>query len=83
MSENTATPTTLSPAAERMRRHRQRRRKGLQCIVVELRQSEIEALIRKKLLKKAGMRAMRSGVPFMISSTKRWGASRDAQRETP
>jgi len=54
MSESTATPMTLSPAAERMRRHRQRLRKGLQCIVVELRQSEIEALIRKKLLKQDG-----------------------------
>jgi hypothetical protein len=39
-----------SPAAERMRRHRQRRRKGLHCLTVELRETEIEQLIRKGLL---------------------------------
>lgn len=39
-----------SLAAERMRRHRQRRRDGLQCLVVELRATEIDALIRKGLL---------------------------------
>jgi hypothetical protein len=40
----------LSPAAERMRRHRNRRRKGLHCLTVELRETEIEALISKGLL---------------------------------
>jgi len=46
-------PTALprSAAAERMRAHRQRRRDGLRCLTVELRDSEIDALIRKQLLK--------------------------------
>ena len=39
-----------SAAAERMRRHRQRRRDGLRCFMIELRETEINALIRKGLL---------------------------------
>jgi hypothetical protein len=34
-----------------MRRHRQRRRDGLRCLVIELRETEIDVLIRKGLLK--------------------------------
>jgi hypothetical protein len=34
-----------------MRRHRERRRDGLRCFMVELRETEIDALIRKGLLK--------------------------------
>ena len=37
-------------AAERMRRHRQRRRDGLRCFMIELRETEIDALIRNGLL---------------------------------
>ena len=40
-----------SPAAERMRRHRQRRRDGLRCLIIEIRGSEIDELIRRGLLK--------------------------------
>ena len=40
-----------SSAAERMRRHRERRRDGLRCLTIELRETEIEALIRKGMLK--------------------------------
>jgi hypothetical protein len=40
-----------SDAAWRMRLHRERRRRGLQCLLVELRETEIDALIRKGLLK--------------------------------
>jgi hypothetical protein len=40
-----------SAAAERMRRHRERRRDGLRCFNVELRTSEIAALVHKGLLK--------------------------------
>ena len=43
-----ASPT---PAAERMRRYRERRREGLRCIWVELFKTEIEALVRHRLLK--------------------------------
>jgi hypothetical protein len=41
----------ISPAAKRMRRHRLRRRNGLRCLVIELRETEIDALIRMQLLK--------------------------------
>ena len=40
----------LSPA-ERMHRVRQRRRNGLRCLTIELRATEIDALINKGLLK--------------------------------
>jgi hypothetical protein len=40
-----------SPAAERMRRHRERRRGGSRCLNIELRETEIDALIQKGMLK--------------------------------
>jgi hypothetical protein len=40
-----------SSAAERMRAHRQRRREGLRCVTIELRETEIDALIRKGMLR--------------------------------
>jgi hypothetical protein len=43
-------PTKISAAAERMRRHRQRRRDGLRSLTIELRETEIDALIRAGLL---------------------------------
>jgi hypothetical protein len=46
----TTEPVTRTAAAERMRRHRQRRRDGLRCLVIELRETEIDVLIRKGLL---------------------------------
>jgi len=46
-----ADTTTRTAAAERMRRHRQRRRDGLRCLIIELRETEIDDLIRKGLLK--------------------------------
>ena len=46
-------------AAERMRRHRQRRRNGLRCLTIELRATEIETLIRRGLLR---MRNDRSAI---------------------
>jgi hypothetical protein len=39
-----------SSAAERMRRYRQRRRDGLRCLLIELRETEIFALVRMGLL---------------------------------
>jgi hypothetical protein len=44
-------PAARSAAAERMRMHRERRRQGLRCLMIELRDTEIDALIRKGLLK--------------------------------
>ena len=46
-----ASDSPTSPAAERMRRHRQRRRNGLRCLVIELRATEIDALVRMQFLK--------------------------------
>jgi len=48
MNERNAAP---SPTAERMRRHRQRRRDGLRCLTIELRTTEIQALEHRGLLK--------------------------------
>jgi hypothetical protein len=45
----TALPIACS-AAKRMRYHRERRREGLRCITIELRETEIDELIRRKLL---------------------------------
>ena len=47
----TAPPATRSAAAERMRRHRERRRDRLRCVTIELRETEIDTLIRKGMLK--------------------------------
>jgi len=47
----TTAPVTCSPAAERMRLHRERRRNGMRCLTIELRDTEIDALIREGLLK--------------------------------
>ena len=39
-----------SPAAERMRAHRQRRRKGIRCLTVQLFDTEIDELVRRGFL---------------------------------
>jgi hypothetical protein len=39
-----------SPAAARMRRYRQRRSNGMRCMMVELRETEVDALVRSHLL---------------------------------
>ena len=41
---------SLTAAAERMRLHRERRRQGLRCLMIELRVTEIEALVGMGLL---------------------------------
>jgi hypothetical protein len=46
----TTPPIPCSAAAQRMRAHRKRRRAGLRCVVVQLRETEIDELIRRKLL---------------------------------
>ena len=43
-------PVDRSPAAERMRLHRERKKSGMRCIMIELRETEIDALIRKGFL---------------------------------
>ena len=49
--QSTTEPAPLSPAAERMRIHRQRRKVGLRCLTIELRETEIDSLTRKGLLR--------------------------------
>ena len=49
-SGSTSPPVARSAAAERMRAHRDRRRAGLRCVMVQLRETEIDRLIRKGLL---------------------------------
>jgi hypothetical protein len=46
----TRRPLACSAAAERMRAYRQRRRAGLRCVVVQLRETEVDVLIRRGLL---------------------------------
>lgn len=46
----TTNPVASSPAAERMARYRDRRRKKLRCLTIEIREIEIDALVRKGLL---------------------------------
>ena len=40
----------LSGSAERMRRYRRRRAKGMRCLTIEIRQTELAALVAKGLL---------------------------------
>jgi hypothetical protein len=43
-------PRSCTPVAERMRRYRKRRRRGMRCVRVEVNLAEVEALIRKGYL---------------------------------
>ena len=45
----TTEPAARSAAAERMRRHSQRRRDGLRCLMIELRETEVDALLAQML----------------------------------
>jgi hypothetical protein len=51
MSHDAEITPVRSPSAERMRRHRERRRDGLRCMTIELRETEIDALARNGFLK--------------------------------
>jgi hypothetical protein len=50
-SPPSAEPGNRSPAAERMRRHRERRQEGLRCVTIEVRETEIDVLVRMGLLR--------------------------------
>jgi hypothetical protein len=54
-AETTGGPTiqqsARTAAAERMRAHRERRRAGLRCVTIQLREKEVDVLIRRGLLK--------------------------------
>jgi SOS response regulatory protein OraA/RecX len=47
------TKAPISAAAERMRRHRARRRDGLRSLTIELHEREVDALIRSGFLEKS------------------------------
>ena len=75
-------PTTdsvpRSPAAERMRRHRSRKRKGLRCVTIQLRETEIDVLIGKGFLKadaRNDPQAVRKALYVFLAL---WGPNRDA-----
>ena len=51
MNPPTVAPVIRSAAAERMRRHRERRQFGLRCVTLQVRDGEIEELIRRGLLR--------------------------------
>jgi hypothetical protein len=50
MTRDTGEEDGHSSAARRMRLHRERRRKGLRCLTIELREAEIDAFINRKRL---------------------------------
>jgi hypothetical protein len=50
MSKSLSRPDARSASAERMRAHRSRRQAGLRCLTIELRETEVTELIRRKLL---------------------------------
>ena len=52
---------SISLAAARMRRHRKRRREGLRCLTIQLRETEIDALIYRGMLK-AEMRNSKNAI---------------------
>ncbi len=54
-----------SASAERMRRSRERQRKGLRCLTIELRETEIDALVRRDRLSnddRANLTAIRTAI---------------------
>jgi hypothetical protein len=57
---NESEAAAVSGAAVRMRRHRERRRDGLRCVTIELRETEISALIREGLLKEDAREDLRA-----------------------
>jgi hypothetical protein len=62
-------PATCSAAAERMRRHRERRRDGLRCVTIELRETEINALIGKKVVARNDQDAIRDALYAHLERT--------------
>jgi len=61
--------SSRSPAAERMRRHRERRRRGPRCLMIELRETDVDALICGGLLEHATH-------PLRLDSTRLRGGAR-------
>ncbi len=86
MTESVANPIVSNTkiargrAAERMRRSRQRRRDGLRCHRLDLRNDEIEALVRLRLLAPGEQTNRKSVIKAMYAFLDRTlGPERDAQ----
>jgi hypothetical protein len=62
-----AEPVNRSPAAERMRRHRERRRDGLRCLTIELRETESKGLL--KVDARNDLRAIREALYAYLDRT--------------
>jgi hypothetical protein len=63
---------SLSRAAERMRLHRERRRRGLRCVTIEVRRSEVDTLIARRLLapeEQGDGRALRRAIHKLLDVT--------------
>jgi hypothetical protein len=76
MSTGNAPPArSSSPAAERMRLHRKRRREGMQYVQIPLHKSEVEDLIRLGLLQRCPSAPGR-GAYHRLPSTGRGGVIR-------
>jgi hypothetical protein len=74
-----AEPVVRSPAAQRMRNHRKRRRSGLRCFTVQVFEKEIDTLIRKGLLEpdaRHNRYAVREALHKLLARTVRWGKCR-------
>jgi hypothetical protein len=62
----------LSSGAQRMRRHRERRRRGLRCVTIEVRRSEVDTLIARRLLTReewADRSALRKAIHRFLDMT--------------
>ena len=69
MTTNLPTAASRSAAAERMRLHRERRRKGLRCLTIEIRETEIDALIGKKAVARNDQDAIRDALYVHLERT--------------
>ena len=69
MTTHQPTAALRSTAAERMRWHRERRRNGLRCLTIELRDSEIDALIGKKAVARNDQDAIRDALYAHLDRT--------------
>jgi hypothetical protein len=76
------TNNARTPAAERMRLYRERRRRGLRCLVIELRETELDALICRGLLEQETRNdrnaVLKALYGFILAE--RWDRRRDAKQ---
>ena len=62
----------LSPGAQRMRHYRERRRRRLRCVTIEVRHSEVDTLVARRLLapeEQGDGRALRRAIHKLLDLT--------------